>query len=798
MRYVIDLAQVNSNDVEIVGGKNASLGEMIQHLSAMGIGVPGGFATTTLAYKTFLSENNLDKKIAKLIAKLNVNNTSQLEKCSKEIRNSIMHATFSDEFKQQITQSYATLKNVAVAVRSSATAEDLATASFAGQQETYLNIKGIKNVLQAIKMVFASLYTGRAISYREHHRFEHDKVLISVGIQPMIRSDKGASGVIFTLDTESGFDRVVLITAAYGLGEAIVQGQVNPDEYYVSKPLLETNKHAILQRRLGSKAVKMVYDDIKNPRKSIKTVAVPAKDQIQFCLTDAEINELAKQALIIEKHYGKRMDIEWAKDGLTGKIYILQARPETVKSQATQAQMIERYALIQKGKVIVEGQSIGQRIGKGTARVIADPKDMHSVKAGEVLVTDMTDPDWEPIMKRASAIVTNRGGRTCHAAIIARELGIPAVVGCGNATKLIKSNMPVTVSCAEGQTGYVYSDLLEYEVTKIAVDEMPKIPLNLCINLGNPERAFATQFLPNGGVGLARLEFIISDMIGVHPNALLNFAKLPAKLKQKIKLKTAAYKNPVEFYIEKLAEGIAMIAAAFHPKQVIFRFSDFKSNEYANLLGGELYEPHEENPMIGYRGASRYVDKNFRGCFELECKAFKLVREKMGLTNAQVMVPFVRTVNELRNVIDTMQHFGLKRGEHDLKVFMMCEIPSNALLAADYLQYVDGYSIGSNDLTQLTLGLDRDSNLVSSLFDERDAAVKALLHMAISECKKQGKYIGICGQGPSDYPDFAEWLMNEGIESISLNPDTIMETWLRLAKVGVDSREPLTRHVKNT
>jgi pyruvate,water dikinase len=784
MRHIIDLHSVNSSHIDLVGGKNASIGEMIQHLAPKGIAVPGGFATLTSFYKEFLAQNGLDKKISKALSSLKVDNVNALEKTAKEIRHWIMATHFSPEFEDEVAKAYTKMRNVAVAVRSSATAEDLATASFAGQQETFLNIKGLDNLLKAIKMVFASLFTGRAIAYRCHQGFEHSQVSISAGIQPMIRSDKGVSGVMFTLDTESGFDQVVLITASYGLGESIVQGQVNPDEFYVSKPLLEKNKFAILQRQLGSKAVKMIYANLKTPRKSIKTVSVKEAERLRYCLTDKEIQALARFALIIEKHYGKCMDIEWAKDGLTGELYILQARPETVKSQTQQQNTIERYALKQKSKVLVEGQSIGQRIGKGVARIISDPKNMHDVKPGEILITDMTDPDWEPIMKRAAAIVTNRGGRTCHAAIIARELGIPAVVGCGDATKKIKSGEPVTVSCAEGQSGYVYSGLLEYEVKKIAVDNMPDIPLKLCINLGNPDRAFTSQSLPNAGIGLARLEFIISNMIGIHPNALLNFDKLPKTLQQKIAKKTAAYSSPVEFYIEKLREGIAMIAAAFYPKQVIFRFSDFKSNEYANLLGGNLYEPQEENPMIGYRGASRYVDNNFSAAFELECKAFRRVRDEMGLTNAQVMVPFARTVDELEQVVNAISEYGLKRGVNDLKIYMMCEVPSNALLAADFLQHVDGFSIGSNDLTQLTLGLDRDSSLVASLFDERNAAVKALLHLAISECKKQGKYIGICGQGPSDHADFAEWLMDEGIENISLNPDTIIETWLRLAKTN--------------
>lgn len=782
MKYVVDLSSINSSHLELVGGKNASIGEMIQHLAPQGIKLPGGFATTTELYKEFIAQKDLDKKITKTLSKLKINNIAELEKTAKEIRKWIVATPFSSEFEKEITRAYSDLKQVAVAVRSSATAEDLATASFAGQQETFLNIKGTKNVLQAIKLVFASLFTSRAIAYRHHQGFDLSQISISAGIQPMIRSDKGVSGVMFTLDTESGFDQVVLITASYGLGEALVQGQVNPDEFCVSKPLLAANKHCILQRRLGSKAVKMIYTANTNPRKSIKLTSVPTKDQERFCLNDEEICELAKQAIIIEKHYGKSMDIEWAKDGLSGELYILQARPETVKNAKQQDHMIERYVLKNPGKILVEGQSIGNRIGQGNARIILDSKKMHDLKPGEVLVTDMTDPDWEPIMKQASAIVTNRGGRTCHAAIIARELGIPAVVGCIDATKKITANKPVTVSCAEGQTGHVYNGKIDFEVQSASIKNMPKIPLKLCVNLGNPNKAFACQSLPNEGIGLARLEFIISDMIGIHPNALLQFKNLPKKLQQQIKKKTSAYSSPVEFYIEKLREGISLISAAFAPKQVIFRFSDFKSNEYANLLGGELFEPNEENPMLGFRGASRYKDKTFEKCFALECEAFKRVRNDMGLTNAQVMVPFVRTVDELRQVIELIESYGLKRGENDLKIFMMCEIPSNALLASEFLQYVDGFSIGSNDLTQLTLGLDRDSHLVAQAFDERDEAVKALLHLAISECLKQGKYIGICGQGPSDYPDFAEWLMKEGIQNISLNPDTIVETWMMLAK----------------
>ena len=794
MHYLINLNSINSSHISLVGGKNASIGEMLQKLTSAGIKVPGGFATTTDFYKLFIAQHDLDKKIAKALASLKVNHTPSLEKTAKQIRSWIMATSFPKEFEKEVAAAYTKLKNVAVAVRSSATAEDLEGASFAGQQETFLNVKGLKHVLHAIKMVFASLFTSRSIAYRHHQGFDVHDIAISAGIQPMIRSDKGVSGVIFTLDTESGFDQVILITAAYGLGEGIVQGQINPDEFCVSKPLLAAKTFPILQRHLGTKELKMVYATAKEPRKSIKTIAVPEKDRQRFCLNDKDIQTLARQAILIEKHYGMPMDIEWAKDGINGELYILQARPETVRSQLSQAQTIERYSLNKKSKVIAEGQSIGQRIGSGVARVILNPKQMHLMKPGEVLITDMTDPDWEPIMKRASAIVTNRGGRTCHAAIIARELGVPAVVGCGDVTKRIKSGEKVTISCAEGQTGYIYSGLLPFEIQKIPVKDMPKMDLKLSINMGNPERAFVTQALPNEGVGLARLEFIISNGIGIHPNALLHFATLPKTLQNQIKKKTNAYKNPVEFYIEKLREGISTIAAAFYPKPVIFRFSDFKTNEYANLLGGELYEPKEENPMIGFRGASRYKDPLFKDCFELECEAFKRVRETMGLTNAQVMVPFVRTVEELREVIALIEQCGLKRGKNDLKIYMMCEVPSNALLAPEFLKHVDGFSIGSNDLTQLTLGLDRDSSLVARLFDERNDAVKALLHLAISECKKQGKYIGICGQGPSDHADFAEWLMQEGIENMSLNPDSIVETWLRLAKNSSADKDESTTH----
>ncbi len=779
--YILNLQDINASQTEIVGGKNASLGEMLQHMTKVGIKVPGGFATTVDAYRDFLAYNCLDEQISEKLDALNINDVKALDKASLTIRRWINAGDFLPELKRQISRAYAELPNKTVAVRSSATAEDLPDASFAGQQETFLNVKGVNHVLNAIRMVYASLFTSRAISYRYRHGFPFGQVGISAGIQPMVRSDKGSSGVIFTLDTESGFDQVVLVTSAYGLGEAVVQGGVNPDEFIIYKPALAAGKHAILQRTIGSKKSKVVYTQSNAPRSSVKLVPVEIADQQQFSLSDEDVQELARQAVLIEKHYGRPMDIEWAKDGVTQELFILQARPETVKSQTNNKNTIERYTLAGTGKVLATGQSIGQQIGRGKARVILDPKKMNIVKPGEVIVTDMTDPDWEPVMKHAAAIITNRGGRTCHAAIVARELGIPAIVGCGDATKLIKDNKPVTVSCADGQTGYVYEGLIDYSVEKISVTDMPKLPLSICVNMGNPERAFNIRFLPNQGVGLARLEFIISHMIGVHPNACLNFHTLPKKLKDQVAKKTAAYSSPVEFYTAKLAEGIAMISAAFDPKQVIFRLSDFKTNEYANLLGGQLYEPHEENPMIGFRGASRYVHKQFRECFALECAAFKRVREEMGLLNAQIMIPFVRTVNELQGVIALMAEHGLKRGEHKLKIYMMCEVPSNVILAESFLEHVDGYSIGSNDLTQLVLGLDRDSSIVANLFDERNEAVKKLLHYVISVCNKHGKYIGICGQAPSDYPDFAEWLMQVGIKNISLNPDTIVKTWMSLA-----------------
>jgi pyruvate,water dikinase len=786
--HTINLAQLGMRDLEQVGGKNSSLGEMISQLSSAEVAVPGGFATTADSFKEFLSHNGLDKKIYELLTVLDTDDVCQLAVVGKQIREMIINTPFTPEFEAAVRVAYEHLSkeighdDFSVAVRSSATAEDLPDASFAGQQETFLNIKGVDSVLASIKLVFASLYNDRAIAYRVHHQFAHHEVALSAGIQQMIRSDLAVSGVMFTMDTESGFDQVVFITSSYGLGEMVVQGAVNPDEFYVHKPGVLAGKPAVIRRNLGSKALKMIYCDDPKLERRVKTVDVDDAERLLFSLNAEEVEQLALQALIIEKHYGRAMDIEWAKDGINGKLYILQARPETVKSRDNK-QVLERYSLQKQGVVLAEGRSIGQRIGQGKARIIKDVSEMHKVQPGDVLISDMTDPDWEPVMKRASAIVTNRGGRTCHAAIIARELGIPAVVGCGDATKTIRDGDEVTVSCAEGDAGFVYAGILPFERVTLDVETMPDLPIKVMLNVGNPERAFAFQSIPNAGVGLARLEFLISNTIGIHPRALLDFETLQDKeLKKFIADKTAAYDSPVEYYIERLKEGIATIAAAFYPKPVIVRLSDFKSNEYANLVGGTLYEPHEENPMLGFRGASRYVSPNFAECFALECKAVRRVREEMGLTNVEVMIPFVRTVSEARDVIQVLKQNGLERGKHGLRVIMMCELPSNALLASQFLEYFDGFSIGSNDLTQLTLGLDRDSGLVAAQFDERNDAVKALLHMAISACKKEGKYIGICGQGPSDHQDFAQWLMKEGIDSVSLNPDSVLETCLFLAK----------------
>lgn len=771
VEYVVSLDKLGVHDVEHVGGKNASLGEMISNLAGAGVSVPGGFATTAQAYRDFLEQSGLNDRIHAALDALDVDDVNALAKTGAQIRQWVMEAEFPARLDSEIRQAFAALANgndnLAVAVRSSATAEDLPDASFAGQQETFLNIRGVDNVIRAAKEVFASLFNDRAIAYRVHQGFDHKLVALSAGVQRMVRSETGTAGVMFTLDTESGFRDVVFITGAYGLGETVVQGAVNPDEFYVHKPTLEAGRPAILRRNLGSKAIKMIYGDEAKAGRSVKVVDVDRADRARFALSDAEVTELAKQAMIIEKHYGRPMDIEWAKDGDDGKLYIVQARPETVKSRAS-ATVMERYLLKEKGTVLVEGRAIGQRIGAGPVKVINDVSEMDKVQPGDVLVSDMTDPDWEPVMKRASAIVTNRGGRTCHAAIIARELGIPAVVGCGNATQILQDGQGVTVSCAEGDTGFIFEGELGFDVRKNSVDAMPDLPFKIMMNVGNPDRAFDFAQLPNEGVGLARLEFIINRMIGVHPKALLNFAGLPADIKESVEKRIAGYPDPVGFYVEKLVEGISTLAAAFWPKKVIVRLSDFKSNEYANLIGGKLYEPEEENPMLGFRGASRYISESFRDCFELECRALKKVRNEMGLTNVEIMVPFVRTLGEASQVVELLAGNGLKRGENGLKVIMMCELPSNALLADEFLEFFDGFSIGSNDLTQLTLGLDRDSGIVAHLFDERNPAVKKLLANAIAACNKAGKYIGICGQGPSDHPDLARWLMEQGIESVSL------------------------------
>ena len=782
---VLWLDQLRMTDLGKVGGKNASLGEMIGNLAKLGVSVPGGFATTADAFQQYLEKSGLAKRIQERLADLDVDHVDTLVAAGKEIRSWIVDTALPAELEQAIRDAYIKLckdagaEDIAVAVRSSATAEDLPDASFAGQQETFLNVVGIDDVLHKVKEVFASLYNDRAISYRVHQGFKHDDVFLSAGVQLMVRSDVGASGVLFTLDTESGFRDVVFITGSYGLGEMVVQGAVNPDEFYVFKPTLIAGKPAVLRRNLGSKQLRMVYSSTAGER--VRTEDTPADMRNKFCIDDADVEELARQSLIIEKHYDRPMDIEWAKDGNTGKLYIVQARPETVKSRS-HATQLERFHLSEKGKVLVEGRSIGQKIGAGKARVIRTLADMSKVQPGDVLIADMTDPDWEPVMKRAAAIVTNRGGRTCHAAIIARELGVPAVVGTGNALDMIPDGADVTVSCAEGDTGTIYEGILKFERVTADLGAMPEAPLKIMMNVANPDRAFDFGMLPNAGIGLARLEMIIASHIGVHPKALLEYAKQDAATKAKIDERIAGYADPVGFYVDRLAEGISTIAASVYPKTVIVRMSDFKSNEYANLLGGSRYEPHEENPMIGFRGASRYVDPSFADAFGLECKAVKHVREVMGLDNVWVMIPFVRTLGEGAKVIEVLKKNGLVQGEHDLKVIMMCEVPSNALLADEFLDIFDGFSIGSNDLTQLTLGLDRDSSIVAGLFDERDPAVKKLLSMAIKTARAKGKYIGICGQGPSDHPDLAEWLMDQGIESVSLNPDTVVDTWLRLAK----------------
>lgn len=786
--YTVPFEKLGRHDVDTVGGKNSSLGEMISHLAKMGVSVPTGYATTAQAYRDFLKHEGLAERISKELATLDVEDVEKLTEVGAKIRQWILSTPFPPQLEQEILAGYQRMgegRDVAVAVRSSATAEDLPDASFAGQQETFLNVRGKQAVIKCVHEVFASLYNDRAIAYRVHQGFNHDVVALSAGIQYMCRSDVGSSGVMFTLDTDSGFRNVVFITASYGLGETVVQGAVNPDEFYVYKPTLRSGHAPILRRTLGAKAIKMIYGEPGSAER-VKTVDVSSDDRNKFSIDDADLLELAKQALIIEEHYGCPMDIEWGKDGETGKIYILQARPETVQSRA--GRTVQRYSLKKKSKVLSSGRSIGQRIGAGPARIIRDVKEMTRVQSGDVLVADMTDPDWEPVMKRASAIVTNRGGRTCHAAIIARELGIPAVVGCTDATETIKEGTEVTVSCAEGDTGFVYEGALPFEQKIVELDALPPIKTKIMMNVGNPDRAFDFAGIPHKGVGLARLEFIINRMIGVHPRALLEFDSLSKDLQQTIRRQMNGYKDPVSFYVDKLCEGIATIAAAFAPEPVIVRMSDFKSNEYANLIGGRQYEPHEENPMLGFRGASRYVDETFRPCFELECRALKRVREEMGLKNVQVMVPFVRTVKEAEQVTQLLAQNGLKRGENELKVIMMCELPTNALLADQYLQFFDGMSIGSNDMTQLTLGLDRDSAIIAKLFDERDEAVKALLKMAIDACRRNGKYVGICGQGPSDHPDLARWLVDQGIESMSLNPDTVVETWLFLAGGAVAAK----------
>ncbi|EHU4837815.1 phosphoenolpyruvate synthase [Vibrio parahaemolyticus] len=778
---------LSMDDVDKVGGKNASLGEMVSNLANVGVSVPNGFATTSYAFNQFLDHEGLDERIHQLLDELDVDDVEALRKTGATIRQWVLQAPFPADLEQEIRNNYEELiegnTELSVAVRSSATAEDLPDASFAGQQETFLNVKGIDAVLEATKHVYASLFNDRAISYRVHQGFDHRGISLSAGIQRMVRSDKASSGVMFTLDTESGFDQVVFITSSWGLGEMVVQGAVNPDEFYVHKPMLEAGEHPIVKKTFGSKLIKMIYSNNQEIGKQVDIIDTSEEERNTFSLNEDEIKELAKQAMIIEKHYQRPMDIEWAKDGIDGKLYIVQARPETVCSQ-TEQNVIERYELNNKADVLVEGRAIGQRIGKGPVRLVDSLDQMSLVQEGDVLVTDMTDPDWEPVMKKASAIVTNRGGRTCHAAIIARELGIPAIVGCGDATSKLTDGATVTVSCSEGETGYVYQGDLDFEVKRSSVDELPLLPTKVMMNVGNPDRAFDFAQIPNEGVGLARLEFIINKMIGIHPKALLNFDAQSDELKAEIKQRIRGYKDPIDFYVSKLTEGIATIASAFWPKRVIVRMSDFKSNEYSNLVGGKAYEPHEENPMLGFRGASRYISPVFEDCFELETQAIKRVRNEMGLKNVEIMIPFVRTPSEAASVIDLLAKFDLRRGDQGLKVIMMCELPSNAVLADEFLKYFDGFSIGSNDMTQLTLGLDRDSGDVAHLFDERNAAVKIMLKMAIDAATKAGKYVGICGQGPSDHEDLAEWLMEQGISSVSLNPDTVIDTWLQLGQVS--------------
>ena len=787
--YVIWFENLRMTDVDSVGGKNASLGEMISQLSGKGVRVPGGFATTAEAYRAFLAHNGLNERISAALAALDVNDVAELARVGKEIRQWILETPFPEELDKAVEEAWnkmvadAGTDMISVAVRSSATAEDLPDASFAGQQETFLNINGLDNVKEAMKHVFASLYNDRAISYRVHKGFAHDIVALSAGVQRMVRSDHGASGVMFTLDTESGFDQVVFLTSSYGLGEMVVQGAVNPDEFYVHKPTLREGRPAILRKTMGSKLIKMVFTEEAQAGKSVQVVDVPAEQRKQFSVSNEEITELAKYALIIEEHYGRPMDIEWGRDGIDGKIYILQARPETVKSQEESSRSLRRYAISGDKTVLCEGRAIGQKVGQGKVRLVKDASEMDTVKDGDVLVTDMTDPDWEPVMKRAAAIVTNRGGRTCHAAIIARELGIPAVVGCGNASSVLKEGQEVTVSCAEGDTGLIYDGLLNVEVTDVALDNMPEAPVKIMMNVGNPELAFSFSGLPSEGIGLARMEFIINRQIGIHPKALIEFDKQDEDIREEIESRIAGYASPVTFYVDKIAEGVSTLAASVFPRKVIVRMSDFKSNEYMGLIGGSRYEPHEENPMLGFRGAARYISEDFAECFALECQALKRVRDDMGLTNVEIMIPFVRTLAEAEAVVKALKANGLERGKNGLRLIMMCEVPSNAILAEQFLQYFDGFSIGSNDMTQLTLGVDRDSGgPIAATFDERNPAVKVMLHLAISACRKHNKYVGICGQGPSDHPDFAKWLVEEGIDTISLNPDTVIETWLYLAK----------------
>ena len=791
--YVVSFENLRMTDVESVGGKNASLGEMISQLAHAGVRVPGGFATTAQAFRDFLSYSvpgghSLADRIATRLETLDIDDVRALAAAGAEIRQWIIDTPFQPQLLKEISDFYHRLvddssSEVSFAVRSSATAEDLPDASFAGQQETFLNVVGIDNVLEAMKHVFASLYNDRAISYRVHKGFTHAEVALSAGVQRMVRSDLGAAGVMFTIDTESGFQEVVFITSSYGLGETVVQGAVNPDEFYVHKPMLAAGKLPIIRKNIGSKLIKMEFTGEQKAGRSVRTIDVPIEQRNRYSLVDAEIAELATYAVIIEKHYGRPMDIEWGKDGRDGKLYILQARPETVKSQQKHGDAQQRFKLKGSGTVLASGRAIGQKIGAGPVRVIKDPEEMERVQPGDVLVADMTDPNWEPVMKRAAAIVTNRGGRTCHAAIIARELGVPAVVGCGDATDMLKDGTLVTVSCAEGDEGKIYDGLLETEITEVARGELPPIPVKIMMNVGNPQLAFDFAQLPNGGVGLARLEFIINNNIGVHPRAILEYPNIDQDLKKAVESVARGHASPKAFYVDKLAEGIATIAAAFWPRPVIVRLSDFKSNEYKKLIGGSRYEPDEENPMLGFRGAARYLSADFAEAFEMECIAMKRVRDEMGLTNVEIMVPFVRTLGQAEKVVGLLGKYGLKRGENGLKLIMMCEVPSNAILAEQFLEHFDGFSIGSNDLTQLTLGLDRDSGmeLLAADFDERDPAVRELLTKAIKTCLAKGKYVGICGQGPSDHPDFAEWLMAEGISSISLNPDSVVDTWMKLA-----------------